>query len=67
MVEDNEENIVVKEILNQFFNDVSGDRNIPKPLVEAIESLRNEKKLTKGDHLKELLVAYNEPGSKNEI
>ena len=67
MTEQIDENIVVKEILNQFFNDASKDKNIPNSLVAAMEKLRHEKKIAKGDNLKTLLISYDEPEIKNEV
>lgn len=67
MPEELEENIVVKSILNKFLEDVTADKNIPSSLVAKIESLRNDNKLSKGNHLKSLLTAIDDEEVNNEV
>ena len=58
-----EENIVVKNILNLFFEEITHDELIPDDLVKDIEELRKYKKLSKGNNLKSLLTSIEESES----
>jgi hypothetical protein len=53
------ENILLKECLDAFFKNLEDDASFPKDALESLKALRASNKLTKGEHLRDLLLRYN--------